>query len=259
MQMIEAAKKIEQGQFDFIIPANGDDEIGELAQRMNFMLQGLREREAMKQVFGKVVDPHIRDYLMKNSLKLGGELKFVTILFCDLEGFSSLSERKNPLDVVNLLNQYFEVMTDVITKEKGHVNKYIGDALLAVFGAPLNMADHADAAISAAIKMQEALLFLNHKLNEEGIPPLKNRVGIHSGVVLACIIGSQLRMEYTVIGDAVNVASRLEKMAKELDQSILISEETWKHLKIQDRDVRFVNEIQIKGRTNLVRVFTKAG
>jgi len=116
IQMIEAAKKIECGNFDIKVPVYSEDEISELAQRINRMAKGLKEREYMKQVFGKVVDPNIRDYLLNHSQQLGGELKDVTILFCDLEGFSTLSEKLSPLAVVSLLNQYFEVMTVILPK-----------------------------------------------------------------------------------------------------------------------------------------------
>lgn len=257
LQMIQASKNIENGQFDIIIPVYSEDEIGVLSQRMNQMARGLKERETIKQIFGKIVDPKIRDYILNHSHQMSGEIKQVTVLFCDLEGFSTLSENKNPLEIVKLLNEYFEIMTVAITQEQGLVNKYIGDAILAVFGAPLDLENHADAALRAALKMQIALIELNKKLAKENKSPLRNRIGIHTGEVLAGMVGSSSRMEYTVIGDAVNIASRLEKVAKDMHQPILISEQTSQQLQGENRNVVFLNEVSIRGRVEPIKVYRK--
>lgn len=150
-------------------------------------------------------------------------------------------------------------MTHIIMNEKGLVNKYIGDAILAVFGAPIDLDNHADAALIAAIKMQEALIHFNQKLALEGKSKINCRIGIHSGEVLAGLIGSSARMEYTVIGDTVNIASRLEKIAKDLHQPILISEQTNNLLHKYNKNVVFLNEVMIRGRNTPVRVYKKSG
>jgi len=148
-------------------------------------------------------------------------------------------------------------ITDIISSEKGLVNKYIGDAVLAVFGAPIEMVDHADAALRAAVKMQEALKELNRKFLANGTPTLQNRIGIHSGEVLAGIVGSKVRMEYTVIGDTVNIASRLEKVAKDVGQSIIVSEQTQGRLQAQAKNVEFLNEVRVRGRSEPVRIYKR--
>jgi len=186
----------------------------------------LLEKEFIKDTFGRVVDPRVRDYYLSGHVDLGGQVKEATILFVDIRGFTPLSEKMRPDRVVSLLNRYFEKMSRCVAEEDGLVNRYIGDAILAIFGAPISLENHADAAVRAALKMRVARDALNIELEQEGLPIIRTGVGIHTGPVLAGNIGSSTRMEYTVIGDTVNLASRIEKLCKEFPHDIILSEAT---------------------------------
>ena len=151
----------------------------------------------------------------------------MTILFTDIRSFTTISETMDPQNLVGLLNEYFTEMVAIVMDEDGVVDKYIGDAIMAVFGAPVPKPDDAVNAVRAAVRMRRALRDLNERLVSRGLSPLRTGIGIHTGEVVAGNIGSERRMEYTVIGDAVNLASRLESSTKELGVNVLISEDTY--------------------------------
>jgi adenylate cyclase len=164
----------------------------------------------------------------------------------------------DPQQLVALLNEYFTEMVGIVMQENGVVDKYIGDAIMAVFGAPVPKPEDAVNAVRAAVRMRRALGQLNERLGARGLSPLRTGIGIHTGVVIAGNIGSEKRMEYTVIGDAVNLASRLETSTKELGVNVLISEDTYERTKsaIEARPVR---EITVKGRTQPIMTYEVIG
>jgi adenylate cyclase len=218
------------------------------------MAGGLKEKEYITETFGKVVDPRVRDHLLAGHINLGGQVQEVTILFCDIRGFTPMSEKLAPSQVVELLNLYLERMSRCITAEHGLVNKYIGDAIMAIFGAPLSQADHADAAFRAALKMRTAWAELNADLVAAGLPSIRIGIGIHTGPVVAGNIGSTSRMEYTVIGDTVNVASRIEGLCKELHHDLIITESTAMKLSGQHA-LPAAQSVQIRGKEEPMRVY----
>jgi adenylate cyclase len=179
-------------------------------------------------------------------------------LFSDIRSFTSISEKMDAKALVSLLNEYFTEMVDVVIKEDGVVDKYIGDAIMAVFGAPVTKKDDAIHAVRAAVGMRKALAHLNEKLKERGMKPLKTGIGVHTGEVVAGNIGSEKRMEYTVIGDTVNLASRLESSTKELGVPVLISNDTYQLVK-DHIDARAVKEITVKGREKPVMTYEVLG
>ncbi len=242
-----AARNIQDGRFDINIPVISNDEVGKLCEGINSMASGLKEKEFIKDTFGKIVDPRVRDFLLQGNMELGGEMKEVTILFSDIRSFTATSEKMEPDKVVAWLNRYFDKMSRCITDEKGLVNKYIGDAIMAIFGAPINQEDHADAAVRAAHRMIDELEELNREFSADQLPPISIGIGIHTGPVLAGNIGSSDRMEYTVIGDAVNVASRLESLTKDYQKPILMSETTSKALK-DKYSMQCLNKVSIRGK-----------
>lgn len=256
--MTEAANKIRRGNFNIKILVQSHDEIGTLGETLNETASELKDKEFIKETFGKVVDPNVRDHLLRGNLNMGGELKNVTILFCDIRFFTSLSENLPPQKLVDVLNRYFEKITASITRNNGMVNKYIGDAVLGVFGAPLSLENHAQAAINAAFDMIKSLDELNEEFVRENIEPLRSGIGIHTGKVIAGNIGSSSRMEYTVIGDAVNTAARLESTTKKLNVKVLFSKSTSERL---DDSVRRKNlgKISLKGKKEKVEIFTLVG
>lgn len=253
--MTIAAKKIRKADYDIRIQVRSNDEIGILSETLNETASELKDKEYIKETFGKVVDPGVRDYLLKSNLKMGGELKTVTILFSDIRSFTSMSERLTPELLVSVLNRYFEKISAAITKNNGMVNKYIGDAVLGVFGAPLPLEGHADYAVKAGVDMITAREELNKELISEGMEPIRSGVGIHTGEVIAGNVGSSSRMEYTVIGDAVNTASRLESETKSHEAQIIFSRSTLDSLK-NEYKVRSLGSLMLRGKKEEFQAFT---
>ncbi len=219
----ESAVQISSGNYDKNVQIVSTDEIGFLGEKINEMAAGLKEKEFIKDTFGKAVDPKVRDHLLKGNISLGGEVKNVTVLFSDIRGFTSVSEKLSPEEIVGWLNRYFNRMSECVNRNGGFVNKFIGDAILAVFGAPTELENHTEKAVMAAMEMREALTELNNEFIIDNVPNIRIGIGIHSGPVIAGNIGSESRMEYTVIGDTVNTASRLEGLCKEFKKDLIIS------------------------------------
>jgi adenylate cyclase len=253
-----AVKRVEQLDYVHVENVNTGDELEALASGFNTMVDGLKERDKLRTTFGKYMTSSVMDHLMAGKVALGGESLEVTILFTDIRSFTTLSERMDPQQLVGLLNEYFTEMVGIVMDEDGVVDKYIGDAIMAVFGAPVPKPEDAVNAVRAAVHMRKALRHLNDRLAERGISPLRTGIGIHTGPVVAGNIGSERRMEYTVIGDAVNLASRLESNTKELGVNVLISEDTYERVKhtIVSRPVR---EITVKGRKQPVMTYEVLG
>ena len=197
-------------------------------------------------------------HLLKEKMSLGGEKLNVTILFTDIRSFTSISETMDPQALVALLNEYFTEMVTIVLKQDGVVDKYIGDAIMVVFGAPEPEPNDALRAVRSAVGMREALRKLNARIQERGMTPLRTGIGIHTGEVIAGSIGHEEQRQYTVIGDAVNLASRLESSTKELGVNVLISEDTYELTKstIQARPMR---EITVKGRHRPVMTYQVLG
>jgi class 3 adenylate cyclase len=207
------------------------DEISVLGRAFNFMTAGLRERERVKETFKKYVSKDVAEKILSASetVVLTGERRVVTVLFADIRGFTSLAEKMEPEEVVEMLNEHFTLMIEIIFKHKGTLDKFIGDALMAVFGAPLSYGDDAYRAVQAAIEMQQASRDLNKRRVERLQPRLAMGVGIATGNVVSGNIGSEQRIEFTVIGDAVNTASRIQ--GKTAGGQILISQATYEEAK----------------------------
>jgi adenylate cyclase len=222
------------------------------------MVDGLKERDKLKTTMGKYMTASVMDHLLGGKVALGGETLHVTILFSDIRSFTTISEKMNAQELVGLLNEYFTEMVGIVMDNDGVVDKYIGDAIMAVFGAPVPKTDDAVHAVVAAVRMRQALAKLNVSLKSRGLQTLRTGIGIHTGEVVAGNIGSERRMEYTVIGDAVNLASRLESNTKELGVNVLISEDTYALVKhaITARPVR---EITVKGRAKPVMTYEVLG
>lgn len=214
-----------------------------------------KEKRKIKNIFSKYVSKGVVDELLKNQeIKLGGEKRVVSVLFSDIRGFTSMSEKIKPEEVVAILNEYLSEMTDIIFANKGTLDKFIGDAVMAVFGSPFYLKDHAQRAVKTAVQMIKRLNELNEKWIKEGKKTLKIGIGINSGEVIAGNMGSLKRMEYTVIGDNVNLASRLESMNKELGTEILISENTYKEVKDIVKVRKFEN-VKIRGKEESITVY----
>ena len=221
-ELATGARKIQEGDYAHRVVTRQRDEIGTLATAFNNMSHGLAERDRVRSLLGKVVSPAIAAELMGKELILGGEERIVTILFSDIRDFTGISERLSPTEMLDTLNLYFTKMSAIIERHGGVVDKYIGDAIMALFGAPLNHPHEADAAMSAALEMVEALDEFNQQREREGRATLRIGIGINTDRVVAGNMGSQSRLNYTVIGDGVNLASRLEGLTKNTEYNARI-------------------------------------
>jgi adenylate cyclase len=230
-QIVAALRRVQNGETDARVDVTSTDELGVVEDGVNAMVEGLRERERILQTFGRVVEPSVRDHLLAGAIDIAGEVRVVSVLFCDLRGFTHLAEHTPADDLVLTLNEYFTAMTLWVRECGGYVDKFIGDAVLVVFG--LFEADAYDgpsrgaaAALSCALGMRDRLETLNADRAGRGRDPLAMKIGLHTGEVVAGTIGARDRHEFTVIGDTVNVAARLERLCKQNGCDLLISEST---------------------------------
>lgn len=220
-----------------------------------------RDRAFIKSAFARYVPPKVVNQLIEQpeSLQLGGEEREMTVLFSDLAGFTTISEQMQPSVLGSLLNEYLTEMTNEILSSNGIVDKYLGDAIMAEFGAPIWFSDHADKAVQAALHMQNRLEELRVQWSAKGLPELYCRIGINTDTMIVGNMGSDQVFDYTVIGDAVNLASRLEGANKVYGTSIMISESTFKHLSSEKFRTRLLDCVRVKGKTRSIRVFEVYG
>jgi adenylate cyclase len=188
------------------------------------------------------------------AARLGGQRSLVTVLFTDLRGFTSMSENREPEDIVAQLNEYFSAMVKIVFKNKGTVDKFVGDMVMALFSAPLPDALHADHAVQCAIDMQRELEVLNREWEKRGLPKLACGAGINSGEMIAGNVGSESIQSYTVIGDNVNLGARLESLCKQYSVDIIISEFTKNFLQ-NDYQIEALDEVKVKGKSKPVKIF----
>ncbi len=249
----------------------GNDELAGLAVGINGMLDDLASaREVIRAAFGRYVSEDVARAILSrpDGAELGGQVRDVTLLFSDIRSYSTVSERMVPADVVEILNEYFAAMSEVIEREGGCVIEFLGDAVLAVFGAPGELPDHAERAVRAALGMQRRADDLNDSWRERGkarfweahgIDALRMRIGLHSGSVIVGNMGSKTRMKYAVIGDAVNTAARVEALNETLGTDVLLSEQVRAKLG-EELAARTVDrgEHAVKGRSQSVHVYSIA-
>lgn len=255
LRAVEAAMaEVGRGNLDRRCPVLSTDEIGAVAEGFNRMLDGLREREFVKETFGKYVTREIRDEILTGRIALGGEAVEVSILFADLRDFTPWVEATPPRDVVSELNAYFTEMEAAIRAHGGLVLQYIGDQIEAVFGAPVRRGDHRDCAVRAAIEMRRRLHRWNEARAAQGKPRLDHGVGIHTGTVLAGNIGSADRLSYALVGDPVNLAARIQELTRTLGGDILVSAATRDGL-VSPVELRPMPAVAVKGKSGAVEVF----
>ncbi|MEM8628921.1 MAG: adenylate/guanylate cyclase domain-containing protein [Chlamydiota bacterium] len=256
----QRVSQIQKGNLDTPIQAQGNDEFGALASSIEAMRQGLKERELLKKHFSRYVSRHIlEDILHSNyTLSLVGESRKITVLFADIRGFTTFAEEHTPEEVVSLLNEYFEEMLQVIFAYRGTLDKFLGDGIMVEFGSPLDDPEQEKNAVLCALSMQETLSKLMEKWHREGKPLISIGIGIHTGLAVVGNIGTEARMEYTAIGDTVNVAARIEKQTRHFQEPILVSEDTQK--KVRDLLLwKDLGPVQLTGREKSIRLFTPEG
>ncbi|MDN5304358.1 MAG: adenylate cyclase [Fusobacteriaceae bacterium] len=225
----------------------------------NYFLEG-KEKKYIRNVFGHYISPVLVEELVKKPemLKLGGEKRELTAFFSDIQGFTSISEKMSPEELVEFLNDYLSVSTNIILEYKGTIDKYIGDAVMAIFGAPIQLENNALNACFAALEYQDKLVEFREKYKDSGYPPIYARIGINSGEMvvgnMGCNIGENKKFNYTIIGDEVNLASRLEGANKMYGTYIMISENTYKKVK-EDIEARVLDLVRVKGKKIAVKTY----
>ena len=253
-EMLGVVDGVREGDFTKRIKVITNDEIGLLGDVGNGMIKGLAERERIRETFGKYVTPEIRDQILAGKIPLDGEKRVATLLFTDLRDFTSYVEKTPTEEVFSSMRAYFTAMQRVVHRHRGLVLQYVGDEIEAVFGVPIDYGAHADEAVLAAMGIKNELASLNRARITEGKPPFRHGIGIHTGVVLAGNTGSEDRLSYALIGDTVNVASRIQDLTKVLNCDILISEETVHRLN-RSFPLKLEGTRAIKGRSRPVVVY----
>jgi adenylate cyclase len=251
---------IGKGNLEVHATANTTVEFTEMAAAVNAMATGLRERDRIKRAFSGYISRQMMELIVsKGELPgLKGERRRITVLFSDIRGFTSIAEGMRPEEVVEMLSEFFSRMVDVILRNHGTIDKFLGDGIMVIFGAPLDDPYQEEHAVITAVEMQRELESLCAKWDSEGRRRFKMGVGINSGSAVVGNIGSQEHMEYTAIGDTVNLAARLESATKELDVDIIVSEHTYDSVRPLFK-WKPVGPIVVKGRLEPVHAFAVEG
>ena len=258
--LVHGTEAVNRGDFDHRVTVQGGDELGQLANAFNTMIHGLRQRDLYKRQFERYVSRQIAEKILSEPDRAfwQGERRRATILFSDIRGFTPLAEQLPPEEVVTLLNEYLGGMIDIVFEHEGTLDKFMGDAIMAVFGAPVSTGNDEERAVRAALAMKEAVDSLSRRWEAEGRGTFRIGIGINTGEVVVGNIGSELRLEYAAIGDHVNLAARLETLNKEYGTEILISESTYQsvsHLV----ECRWVDRVCVRGRSQEVDVYEVLG
>ncbi len=250
-------KAIGRGDLNSSASLQTKDEFEELSTEIDQMTTGLKERERLKLNFARYVSQQVMEKILKteDAAKLSGERRKITVLFSDIRQFTKLAESLPPEQVVSLLNEYFEVMLEAIFRYQGILDKFLGDGMMVEFGTPLDDALQEKHAVMAAIDMQQDLKKLMDKWREQGKPQIEVGIGVHTGLAVVGNIGSEKRIEYTAIGDTVNIAARLEQTTKLLKTPILISETTYQAIKDEFKAIS-LGPMLLPGRKEAISIYT---
>lgn len=258
-QLRAAAKAVTAGRLDVEVPLRRADEFGALIAEFNLMVKGLREKEHLRQTFGHHVGHQAARQILARDPGLGGTEEEITVMFVDIRSFTERSASLTPAKAVSVLNEFLRVMVEVVEVEHdGMINKFLGDGFIALFGIDSSSRPHADEALAAGRAMQRKLAELNAERARRGDDSIEIGIGINTGPAIVGSIGSPERMEFTVIGNTVNVASRIESLSKTAGTALLISKATRDALRAAP-ELRALPPQRIKGVAELVEVFTPIG
>jgi class 3 adenylate cyclase len=217
--LVHGTVRVSAGNFSSPVPAMTDDELGTLVTSFNTMQEGLRERQALHSAVGAYIDPAIAERVMAEGAAISGEAAEVTVMFLDIVGYTAMAEDAQPEEVVSDLNEFFDIAIPAVVRHGGHANKLLGDGLMAVFGVPQALDHHADCALTAAREIQA-------QLAERYDGSLRAGIGLNSGTVVVGSMGGGPKLDYTIIGDAVNVAARIEAFTRQTGDGILLTDAT---------------------------------
>jgi adenylate cyclase len=243
-----AVARVIEGDFSARVPVVANDETGALAVSFNRMVAGLQERERLREAFGSYVDPQLADRILAEGTMLEGEDVEVTVVFVDIRDFTAWAERTGARAVVSALNEFYDHIVPVLTRHGGHANKFIGDGLLGVFGAPDHLPDHADRGVAAAL---EIAALVRERYGER----LRVGIGVNSGRVLAGTVGGGGRLDFTVIGDTVNTASRVEAATRETGDDVLVTDATCALVRSAPCTFTERDDVELRGKSRPVRLF----
>jgi class 3 adenylate cyclase len=248
VQLQKATARVSEGDLDVQVPVASNDETGQLAQSFNQAVAGLAERRRLYEAFGAYVDPEVARRVLREGVSMDGEEVEVTILFLDIRGFTALAERSSARELVTLLNDFFDAVVPVLTRHGGHANKFVGDGLLGVFGAPDRLTDHADRAVACAVDLAALV-------RERWKGAVEVGIGLNSGPVVAGTVGGGGRVDFTVIGDPVNTAARVEEATRVSGDTVLVTAAT-RALLLRDRwEWQERPPVPLKGKTETVALF----
>ncbi|MES2801490.1 MAG: adenylate/guanylate cyclase domain-containing protein [Bdellovibrionota bacterium] len=253
--LAELIKEIPKGNFNISARSKvkSHDEVGDLAIAFDHMTEGLKERDKVKNLFNKFHGSSVTENLLQQEVSVGGTRKEVTVFFSDIRGFTKFSEGHTPEEVVSMLNEYFEVMVGIIGRHGGVVDKFIGDAIMAVWGVPTGSDRDTENGLKACLEMRSALVILNNSRRERNLTEIHIGMGLHAGAAISGTIGSEERMEFTVIGDTVNVTARIESSTKHFEVDLLVSDEVFARMSKPELQDQFkfdlAGDIEVKGKT----------
>jgi adenylate cyclase len=259
-KLAEMIHLVSKGNFDVKARSQvkSKDEVGDLAEAFDHMTEGLKERDKVKSLFSKFHGSSVAEDLINKDIGVGGQTKDVVIFFSDIRGFTSFSEKRSPEEVVEMLNEYFGCMVKIINSHGGVVDKFIGDAIMAVWGAPQSSPKDAHNAVKACLEMRKALESLNETRIARGQPPISIGMGLHAGKAISGTIGSDERMEYTVIGNTVNTASRVEASTKAFGSDLLVTDSVIE-LVGEDFKTELAGAAEVKGRSEALKMYKVRG
>jgi adenylate cyclase len=248
-----AAREVERGNYDIDVTVTGSFELSELAKAFSGMTRGLIERDNMRDILGKVSSNQVADQLLKGEIELGGAEVEATVMFTDVRNFTALAEKLTPTQSLQLLNEFLTEISKIIELHGGVVDKYIGDGVMGVFGAPVPRADDAQRSVMAALAIRDGVRTLGKSLAARGMPNPEVGCGMNTSRMIAGNIGSPTRLNYTVLGDGVNLASRLESLTKRYHVPIVSGSRT--RDQVQGVVWRELDKVRVRGRVNTERIF----
>lgn len=255
-KLAEMIHLVSKGNFDVKARSQvrSHDEVGDLAEAFDHMTEGLKERDKVKSLFSKFHGSSVAEDLIGKEIGVGGQNMDVVVFFSDIRGFTAFSEKRSPEEVVEMLNEYFGVMVKLINAHGGVVDKFIGDAIMAVWGAPKSSDKDAHKALRACLEMRKGLALLNESRIARNQPPINIGMGLHAGKAISGTIGSDERMEYTVIGNTVNTASRIEASTKAFGADLLVTDSVIEQVG-DDFRVELAGAAEVKGRSEAIKMY----
>jgi adenylate cyclase len=256
-ELADAAAEIAAGNYDVQVTARTDDELGELAQSFSGMVQKLTERDSIRDALGKVASSEVVEKLLQGQIELGGEERYVTVMFTDVRNFTALAEELTPQQSLQLLNEFLTAISEVVEEHGGVVDKYLGDGVMAIFGAPVTRPDDPQRALECALQIRRRVESLGPSLEGRGLPHPEIGLGMNTALVIAGNMGSPSRLNYTVLGDGVNLASRLEGLTKRYHVPIVVGNRTRES--VGGIVWRELDKVRVKGKTVPERIWEPMG